>query len=237
MKPLDMAFCKSETRSFTDAELEANYSETPALSPDIVPGQADRTDSLLSGAYLARHMNDLKTKKLVPAHPTSSADPETIKAYVDALNTLKANAQAEYCYYSARYKYAITQLFSNIADATAGSTNSEQLINTLTERAIRLNRRLTDLTQIVNAITVDEYNKAKTLDNKINDLNGQLGEQFDKLQRQANILKSEAPAVEIRKRMVEYTKEKANSQNNLLSLYFFLDIVALGILFYVYKAA
>ncbi len=232
-----MAFCKSETRAFTDAELEANYSETQALSPDEVPGQNDRTDSLLGASYLARHMNELKTKKIVPAHPSNGADSETIRAYVDALNTLKANAQAEYCYYSARYKYAITQLFSHIADATAGSTSSEQLINTLTERGIRLNRRLTDLTQIVNAITVDQYSMAKTLDNQINNLNGELGQQFGKLQRQANILKSEAPAVEIKKRMVEYTREKAKSQDNLLSLYFFLDIVALGILFYVYKAA
>jgi hypothetical protein len=237
MKPLDMAFCKSETRAFTDAELEANYTDTMALSPDSLPGQNDRTDSLLSASYMARHINELKTKKIVPAHPSTGADSETIRAYVDALNTLNSNAQAEYCYYSARYKYAISKLFSQIADATAGSTSSEQLINTQTERAIRLNRRLTDLTQLVNAITVDAYTTAKTLDNQINNLNGQLSEQFGKLQRQASILKSEAPAVEIKKRMVEYTREKAKSQDNLLSLYFFLDIVALGILFYVYKAA
>ncbi len=233
-----MAFCKSETRGFTDAELDANYTETAALSPDTVPGQNDRTDSLLSASYLARYIAELKNvKKLVPAHPTSGADSETIRAYVDALNTLKANAQAEYCYYSARYKYAITQLFGRIADATAGAATNEQMINGMVDRAIRLNRRLTDLTQIVNAITVDQYAAVKSLDNSINALNGDLSQQFEKLQRQASILKSEAPAVEIKKRMVEYTKEKATSQNNLLSLYFFLDIVALGILFYVYKAA
>jgi transposase len=230
-----MAFCKSETRAFTDAELDSNYTETPALSPDIIPSQSDRTDSLLSASYLARYIADLKNvKKLVPA---PSADSESVRAYVDALNTLKVNSQAEYCYYSARYKYAISQLFARIADATAGAATSEQVINGMVDRAIRLNRRLTDLTQIVNAITADQYSQAKTLDNSINNLNGALGAQFEKLQRQASILKSEAPAVEIKKRMVEYTKEKANSQNNLLSLYFFLDVVALGILFYVYKAA
>ncbi len=232
-----MAFCKSETRAFTDAELEANYTDTIALSPATIPGQNDRTDSILSGSYLSRYINELKNKKIVPAYPSTGADSETIKAYVDALNTLKSNAQMEYCYYSARYKFAISRLFTQIADATAGSSTSDQLINTLTERAIQLNRRLTDLTQIVNAITVDAYSTAKTLDSQINNLNGQLSEQFGKLQRQANILKSEAPAVEIKKRMVEYTREKAKSQDNLLSLYFFLDIVALGILFYVYKAA
>lgn len=233
-----MSFCKSETSSFTDAELEANYTATQGLSPDVVPGQSDRVEGLLSGTYLSKYIAELKTvKRLIPAHPETGADTETIRSYVNALNTLKVNAEAEYCFYSGRYKYAITQLFTHIADATAGSTSSEQIINSMTERAIRLNRRLTDLTQIVNALTVSEYASAKELDNRINNLNGQLSEQFGKLQRQADILKMEAPAVDIKKRMVEYTKEKAKSQSNLLSLYFFLDIVALGILFYVYKAA
>ena len=72
--------------------------------------------------------------------------------------------------------------------------------------------------------------------NTINDLNDQINNYFKILQGHAAILKKEVPAVEIRKRMVEYTKEKANANRNLLSFYFFLDIVALGILFYVYKA-
>ena len=237
MKPLDMAFCTSATSAFTDAELDANYSATTAISPSVLPGTSDRTETLLNSTYLASYINSLKNvRKIVPAHPSNGADSETIRAYVDGLNTLKDNAKAEYCYYFSRYKYAISQLFTNIANATAGSTSSEQLINTLLERAIRLNRRLTDMTQIVNAITVDQYSTAQTLDNQINNLNGELGGQFEKLQNQANILRSEAPVVEIKKRMVEYTKEKAKSQDNLLSLYFFLDVVALGILFYVYKA-
>lgn len=233
-----MAFCTSATSAFTDAELDANYSATPTLSPDVLPGPNDRTETLLNSSYLSSYMNTLKNvRKIVPAHPANGADSETIKQYVDGLNTLKDNARAEYCYYFVRYRYAISQLFTNIANATAGSTSSQQLIDTLLNRAIRLNRRLTDLTQIVNAITVDQYTTAQTLDTQINNLNGELGEQFEKLQNQANILRSEAPTVEIKKRMVEYTKEKAKSQNNLLSLYFFLDVVALGILFYVYKAA
>ena len=232
-----MAFCSAQTTAFTDAELEANYSATISLSPSVLPGPSSRTNSLLSSTYLTSYINDLTNiRKIVPAHPSNGADSETIREYVDQLNTLKANAKIEYCYYFARYKYAITQLFSNIANATAGSTSSGQLINTLTDHAIRLNKRLTDMIQIMNAITVDQYSTAQNLDVQINNLNGELGDQFEKLERQAEILRSEAPVIEIKKRMVEYTKEKAKSQDNLLSLYFFLDVVALGILFYVYKA-
>jgi hypothetical protein len=93
-----------------------------------------------------------------------------------------------------------------------------------------------DLTSIINAISQDLYNTASQSSDEINSLNTQLNEQFGKLKKQAEVLQAEAPQAEMKKRMVEYTREKAKANNNLLSFYFFLDVVALGILFYVYKA-
>jgi hypothetical protein len=37
-------------------------------------------------------------------------------------------------------------------------------------------------------------------------------------------------------RMIEYTREKAKATNNLMQLYGFLNIVALGVIFYVYRS-
>jgi hypothetical protein len=103
-------------------------------------------------------------------------------------------------------------------------------------KAVALNRRLQDLSQIANSITQDQYAATKDFQSQINSANTEIQSYFSKLQEQAAILRKEVPQVEINKRMATYTKEKANYNKNLLSLYFFLDVVALGILFYVYKA-
>jgi hypothetical protein len=50
------------------------------------------------------------------------------------------------------------------------------------------------------------------------------------------MLKSQDALVQIRKRMVEYTMEKNNSASNLLALYGFLNIVAIGLLIHSYRA-
>jgi hypothetical protein len=49
-------------------------------------------------------------------------------------------------------------------------------------------------------------------------------------------LNSENSITELRKRMVEYTEEKNRSAMNLLSLYGFLNLVAIGLLFYVARS-
>jgi hypothetical protein len=47
------------------------------------------------------------------------------------------------------------------------------------------------------------------------------------------VLKQEDAAGILHKRMVEFTQEKNLSANNLLSLYGFLNLVALGLLVYI----
>jgi hypothetical protein len=75
------------------------------------------------------------------------------------------------------------------------------------------------------------------LQDEITKYNEKIQKQRAKLDYQNNIISSSEAATKIRKEMVKYTEEKANYSDNLLKLYSFLNIITLGLLVYVYKAA
>ena len=248
-----MSTCPAYTPT-TDSDLTTRFSG--GVMEASAPGDAQRVSSggLLKPEYINSRIGALKTgnNPLIPATPSIPTPNQpnidanvAIQAYVAKTETLKSVIKSEYCHYLGRYKFAIRKMVESIGTSTTGNTgvgtgNSGPSIavtvRTYTDAAKEINTALLDLSQLVNAITEDQYTRAKEFDSRINDLNTEIGNYFAVLQGHAAILKKEVPAVEIRKRMVEYTKEKANAHRNLLSFYFFLDIVALGILFYVYKA-
>lgn len=237
-----MTFCPSSTQSFSNTELNALYNGQGSVLPTSIPSSSDRIADqtrLLKPAFLTAHVQQLKTAKVIPATPSlsSTVNQDTaLSQYTATLNGLVNNMRAEYCFYDARYKFAIRQFITGVANATSANAASGTL-SALLDICERLNLRLNDFAQIANAITVEINNSTRSLNSEINSLNAEIASYSDKLRKQAEVLNSEAPTAEIRKRMVEYTREKAKATNNLLSLYFFLDIVALGMLFYVYKAA
>ncbi len=246
-----MSSCPPAPSSYSDTELLKRYSD--GVMEANPPSAANReSNGLLKTEYLAQRIAALKggSNPIIPAPPVISeninvSESDSINSYVTATETLKNRIKNEYCHYLGRYKYAINRMVTTIGTATSqgtgvGTGNSGPSIavevKNFTDAAREINTALMDLSQISNAITEDQYAQAQNFNNRINDLNAQINDYFKVLQGHAAILKKEVPAVEIRKRMVEYTKEKANAHRNLLSFYFFLDIVALGILFYVYKA-
>ncbi len=241
--------CPQSMSQYTDTQLIARYTGSSTnktvISPAGLPGDNNRTGDdakLLTPMFLQNHIRSLKSSGIIPAppdfeHQTDRSQSEMISEYVEKVRAMKDGIKDEYCFYMSRYKYAISTLFEQISNATAGSTANLGTIESLTEKSMFLNRRLQDISQISNAIAEDQYSTSKQFQHMINDANDKIQTYVDTLKSHAAILQKEAPGVEIKKRMVEYTKEKAGAHKNLLSLYFFLDVVALGLLFYVYKAS
>lgn len=234
-----MSLCPATTTAFTNAELDTLYANPLAITPNPSPPDSDRTQDefkLLSSTALTRIINDLRTRGIIPTPPAMNAEniDEVIGQYRDKLNALGESMKAEYCFYYSRYAYAIQQWIYLIAETT--TANNSELMQ-YGSRSVALNRRLIDLTTLISSITNEMYNTASRTSADINSLNTEIEAQFGKLKKQAEILQREAPEAEMKRRMVEFTKEKTKANDNLLSLYFFLDVVALGILFYVYKAA
>jgi hypothetical protein len=120
--------------------------------------------------------------------------------------------------------------------ASSDDANKTQ-VNAKLEITIQLNRKLNDLIQIMNAFTKTRLAQSQSYNDSINSLNASLLEKSKVLSDQNNILTSGRADALLYKDMVKYTKQKTNYTNNMLMLYSFLNITALGLLFYAYANA
>jgi RNase H-fold protein (predicted Holliday junction resolvase) len=101
----------------------------------------------------------------------------------------------------------------------------------------RLNRRLNDLTQVINGVSMQLLDSTTQMEKEIQQFNTKIQSQRTQLQKQNEIITSNEASTKIKQEMVKYTEEKARNSENLLKLYSFLNIVTIGLLVYVYKAA
>lgn len=141
------SLCANQT-SFTQSELNAPYSASPALLPSTANGSSDReATGLLKDTVVSSIVVSHKGSGVIPT-PTPS-NPEQ---YLAKQQIFIANVKAEYCYYESRYKYALNQLFTAIA---SGYPTSNPAIQTRVQTYLAMtqgfNQRLNDLTQIMNA--------------------------------------------------------------------------------------
>ena len=237
-------FTCSSTSGITSSNASETYSGTDAILPSTMYDASNRVGRNLYGPLDQSVINNRVTA-IIGTGPNSLAAPDVASGSIDGtvayadyeskLQTFIIGSKAEYCHYYARYKYWLNAALDIIKNATSGTLAN--VADTELTKAAEFNTRLIDFTMILNTLANTMSQRTGALASQTNDLNSEIASNFQKLQAQADILKSEAPAAELKRRMVDFTKEKAKATNNLLSLYFFLDVVALGMLFYVYKAS
>jgi ElaB/YqjD/DUF883 family membrane-anchored ribosome-binding protein len=227
-----MSLCTTQT-SFTDSELSAPYTATPALLPSPPSADSDRdATGMLKESVVASTVTSLKNSGVIPAPNPTNPD-----VYVTKQTAFIANVKAEYCYYESRYKYALNQLFTSIANGYPTSTPEiKTKINTYLAKTQGFNRQLNDLTQIMNATVNAMMTTSSDVDAEIKQYNAKIKDKQTLLNEQNRVISSSEASMRIKKDMVKYTEEKARNTNNLLNVYAFLNIVTLGLLVYVYKA-
>jgi hypothetical protein len=71
----------------------------------------------------------------------------------------------------------------------------------------------------------------------VNALNGQLDDARKSLTKHMGKLQSNNMEMDVKSSMIDYSLEKNSSSRNLLAIYGFMNIVAGGILFYLYKSS
>ena len=220
--------------NLSDAELDATYGTGKTLLSGVTGSISRDSNGMLTTASLGTVLANLKTSGAIPAG-SSTVTPDTLAQQQQAF--LQA-VKAEYCFYHGRYMNALDRLFTAISAAYSNSTSTTQTtVNTYLLKTQTLNSRLNDLTQIINAITESSMSAASTLGADITAMNQKLQAIQTKLQEQNAVLNSSEATMQLNKQMVKYTEEKARRSNNLLQLYGFLNVVALGLLVYVYRAA
>lgn len=145
----------------------------------------------------------------------------------------------EFCHFYSRYRYALDQLFTKMAQTSGKSSVSasdKETINMYLAKAKEYNIKLNDLIQISNFLATKRVQDSSQQSSEVNALNQNISSVFSSLRRQSEILNKEHSEAELRQRMVEYTQEKNRSTNNLLQLYGVLNIVAIGLLLYIYRS-
>ncbi len=143
--------------------------------------------------------------------------------------------QSEFCFNYVRYKYALEDLFETLTRTSVGSSLTEPQKKSIEDKigvAKDLNMKLNDLIQLTNYIATKRASEMRNQNSHINLLNDSIKDIYGRLQVQNQILQKEGSITDLRKRMVEFTEEKNQSASNLLNLYGFLNLVALGLLFY-----
>jgi hypothetical protein len=229
----ESSVCARQT-SFTQSELNAPYSASPALLPSTVNGSSDReANGLLKETVVSSIIIGHQGSGVIPT--PSPTNPEQ---YITKQQEFIANVKTEYCYYESRYTYALEQLFIAIASGYPNSTTAIQAtVQTYLTMTQGFNRQLNDMTQIMNAAVGVMMTTSSEVDRAITRYNNEIQEKQKKLNDQNRIIMSNEAGMKIKKDMVKYTEEKARNTNNLLKMYCFLNVVTLGLLVYVYKAA
>ena len=230
-----MSACPPQTLS-TDTEISATYGNgvTVGVLPAAPNGPSERDDKgKLLPDTISTIITTLKSTNIIPS-PMGVLP----NVFVEKQQTLIQNLQSEYCFYESRYKYVLNKLFNAISSGYLSGTEANKAnVQSYLSKTKMLNTRLNDLTQIMNGITENMLTTSNTIQAEIDDFNRRLKTQKEKLDAQNKIIMNGDTTTNIRKQMVKYTEEKAKYTDNLLNLYSFLNIVALGLLVYVYKAA
>ena len=147
--------------------------------------------------------------------------------------------QNEFCYTFVRYRYALEDLFDTLTRTSSGSSLTPAQRKTIEEKIAvtkDLNTKLNDIIQFTNFLSTKRASEMRSQNSNINILNESLKDIYGRLQQQNEMLRQETSITDFRQRMVQFTEEKNQSAASLLSLYGFLNLVALGLLFYIAKA-
>jgi len=226
-----MAAVCARASSLTDSELNQGFAN--GLLPSTPNGSSDRDgNGMLTANAVSSILQTLKTSNVIPVATATNAE-----AYVARQTVFLTNVKAEYCFYDSRYKFCLEKLFSAVRQGYQNNSREAQaLVQKYLDLTQRFNQRVNDLTQIMNAITEDGLRASNNISQDIKDFNAKIQEQKKKLTEQYVLISSSQATTNIRKQMVKYTEEKARRSDNLLKMYGFLNIVALGLLVYIYRA-
>ncbi len=233
--------CPAQATSFSMEDLVAPFSGG-------VANVQLRTDE--NGIVLPDKMKDyiktLVSTERLPVSPrlnnvisaTDSGAFNPVTEYAAKMKVFVEKLKEEYCYYDARYKFAMNEWVSLITDASykKDSTIGNADIQKFSTIATQLNYRLNVLVQLTRAVSNYQYEESRQKQADMEALNKQFNSRYGATRAQMAQLNNLTGTEDLRKRMVGYTQEKARATDNLLSLYAFLNVVALGVLVYVYKS-
>jgi hypothetical protein len=244
------------TSGIVNSEAQLSTPFTGSILPAIGAGRIDSGE--LKGRLTAQKLEDIyntlvqqgdlvsntaykqELARLGNMRTTNAAGAQTILDTLGQKETATMRKiQDEYCFYYFRYKFTLETLFDKLVVTSKASSLNDtdrQDIQSKLNRARTFNEKLNDLIQITNYIAEKRASEMRQQTSEINSMNSGLAATFTTLQSHRKLLNSETSVQDLRKRMVEFTEEKNRSAMNLLSLFGFMNLVAIGLLFYIARS-
>jgi hypothetical protein len=199
----------------------------------------DPNTNRIPTAQLQTYVAQLMSKGVIPNHKPKPGSPASAMATdMDALveddTAFFTAVRDEYCYYEARYAFALKR-FLTLSTSLDNTQNdaAKQMLNIST----MLNQKLNNLLEVISYVT--EYRVGLINSNKdnINSSNTGINKTLGDLKKQYGMLSSDNAIIETQKEMVRYTKEKNDNVLNQLQLFIVLNAFAIGTVFAIYRAA
>lgn len=229
--------CPESNEVFTISDVTSMYTVSQSVLPSAT--SARDANGMMTVDTLTTHLGELAKRGSAATPPPVGAKPQEVYEYLKADEAALTAMQAEYCYYAVRYRYCIMKIIETAGGSvdTAGASASiaAPVLTDWLTAARTLNARLMDLVSIMKGMTSARMAMGPQMGTDVAKLNADLSVRMKKLSEQSGDLASNNNAVY--KKMVQYTKEKAKANANLVLLYTFMNLIALGMLFYVYRAS
>ena len=201
-------------------------------SDTLVP---DATTGRVTVSALQAHVSALTAAGVLKPRPTQTVgrDKETdMMKLVTNDSEVYNRLRTEYCYYEQRYKYAFKRFLTlatsrDVADNRAAET---QLRNTKL-----LNIRLNSVLEVMNYLAAARVPTVDSNKTDINRTNAEINEKLTRLRTNYDMLQKENAVILTQKEMVRYTEEKNNYTANQIAAWAAANVVAIGVIFYVYR--
>ncbi len=233
----------------TAAEIRASVANTEKAL--FFTGTSDVSGSLIRLNFDTNgYNNDTKTwdnasgyianlpaavKELIITPPTGSTrvlDSAEVLAGQEAKDRkLIELIRKEYCFYKVRYQAFLQAFLDSIKPVPVDGGNSEKYLDIV----ISYNNKLNALVLLVNYIKEVRARYVNLNTTAFNTLNTELLTAMQNLGPSSALINSNQAVLNTRKEMVRYTKEKNNAITNQISLWASLNIVAIAMIFHLYR--
>lgn len=234
-----MAFCSSNTDTITANNYNDSFSPSsqsclPNNGRGFSSSDIDSRGNVIASSLTAA-VSALLTRKqaTAPADLSSSTDTNPANTFTTKSAELRTHILKEYCFYYVRYIWVLTQVLNTAASTTAIVGDPLTLYTTQRTNAGIINSKLNQILQILQELATMRSSSLNTYYGSTPNLDIIRNQ----LQTHSDQLKSATMETDVQSAMIDYTLEKNASSRNLLGIYSFMNIIAIGILFYLYRSS
>jgi hypothetical protein len=223
------SFCPAETTPITKGTYMDPYVPPAGIPSCVPPSNVIKEDGTVDSAVLNGFVTTFLSTAAPPSTLMAATPNNPAKDFATKSNALRTSMQSEYCWYYNRYIWALTNVLT--AASQSGGVVDPKVKSNTAELNTKLNGILLVMKASINSRmdTLSSY-----YDKDINSQNGDLDTARQRLRDHSEILEKNDLQSDVQAALVDYSIEKNSSSRNMLAMYGFMNIVAVGLLFYLY---